>query len=419
MNLFVPVTAKGEEINLIQFWFFKFSWLWPLASNSPKYDLVLVNLLALLGLSCFVGTVYAEFLFMNDHEGDLAKIAECLCTTFIGTQFIIRILHLMFRRHQMRDVLKKFYGSIYVPKSENEQLHIACEKSLRLVYFMSFTFFVTLSLMFTAVGLLVIGDPHSRTKPYLYKMRFAYDSQDPWNYAFTTLYTGWVGFASVTLIAAQDCFIGTTLTYCAARYDLLQNDLDTLYERSIRSFEYPSKPLQDFHKVFRRKLGIIIQKQQDLDRFMPDLQSFVSVTLFVLISFGVFLLCVLAFQLAKNDLSIETLKYFFWLVSQCLEFVVVGSFGQRCTDAAAKMANSYYMCNWESLLDFGDVKANAELIRDISFAIYRSQKSVHLNGMKFVILSLSSIGSAMSSSVSYFMFLNTMEDISSKRNGNK
>ncbi|XP_055918659.1 odorant receptor 13a-like [Eupeodes corollae] len=268
MNLFVPVTAKGEEIKSFQFWFFKFSWVWPLASNSPKYQLVLVNSLALLFLSCFLGTVYAEFLFITDHEGDVAMIAECLCTTFIGTQFIIRILYLIFHRNQMKDVLQKFYKNIYVHKSEDEKRHDACEKSLRLVYFMSFSFFVTLTIMYTGVAVLVIRDPYSRSKPYLYKMRFAYDSQEPLNYAFTTLYTGWVGFASVTLIAAQDCFIGTTLTYCAVRYDMLRDDLDTLFERSIRSLTHGSISGRDnnLHKIFQQKLKVIIQKHQTLDK---------------------------------------------------------------------------------------------------------------------------------------------------------
>nr|AOE48092.1 putative odorant receptor OR26 [Scaeva pyrastri] len=423
MKFFIPITAKGEQLKSALFWLFKLSWVWPMDPDSSGYWTLVVNCLALLFLSCFFGTVYAEFLFITEHEGDIAKIAECLCTTFVGTQLIIRILHLIVRRNQMRDVLQKFYREIYLHNTEDEKRHNDCESNLRLVYFMSITFFLTLFFMYLSVAIVVARDPTSRSKPYLYQMQFSYDSQLPWNYAFTTLYTGWVGISTVTIISAEDCLIGITLRYCEMRYTMLHEDLEKLYETSLKSLVTKKPTLyhqtNDLYKIFNQKLKVIIGKQQGIDRFFEDLKSFLSIPIFFVVTFGVFLLCTVAFQLQKNDLSVETLKYFFWLVSQCLEFLVIGFFGQRCTDAAAKMADSYYMCNWESLLIHNDSKTNAKLIRDITFAIYRSQKSVHLNGMNFMILSLDSIGSAMSSSVSYFMFLNTMEDISNKKNANK
>ncbi|XP_055914861.1 odorant receptor 74a-like isoform X2 [Eupeodes corollae] len=287
---------------------------------------------------------------------------------------------------------------------------------------MSSTFFLTTFSQFLSLGIAIARDPTSTSKPYLVNMQFPYNAQEPWKYALTIMYTGWAAFSVVSITSAEDCLIGSTLSNCTIRYKMLHDDLSKLYENSLKTLQ--SKPKSKFyrnnqlHEIFHQKLCTIIMKQQILDRFLQDLRSFLSLPIFVVVLFGIFLLCTVAFQLQKNGISVDTLEYFFWLLAQCLEFFVIGKFGQSCTDASAAMANAYYSCNWESLLSHGNAVDNVKLIKNISFLVFRAQKSVHLDGMNFMILSLDSIGSAMSSSVSYFMFLSTMEDISNVKNEN-
>ncbi|XP_055844696.1 odorant receptor 13a-like [Episyrphus balteatus] len=422
MRFFKPTTAKGESINSLIFWLFKFNWVWPLDYESHWFNLFIVNCLALIFLSCCFVTIYAEYLYINANQGDINKVAQCLCGFIFGILVIIKILHLVFQREQMRRILNTFYTEIYIHKSENETLNKECKRSLRLVYFMSSTFFLTTFSQFLSLGIAIATDPTSNSKPYLVNMQFPYDAQEPWKYAFTIMYTGWAAFSVVSITSAEDCLIGTTLSNCTVRYKMLNEDLSNLYENTLKSPRIQNKSKletnqnNELHKIFHNKLSAIIRKQQVLDSFLQDLQSFLSLPIFVVVLFGIFLLCTVAFQLQKNGISVDTLEYFFWLLAQCLEFFVIGTFGQRSTDAAAEMSNSYYMCNWESLLAYGDVMDNVKLIRNISFLVFRAQKSVHLDGMGFMILSLDSIGNAMSSSVSYFMFLSTMENISNEEN---
>ncbi|XP_055844697.1 uncharacterized protein LOC129911066 [Episyrphus balteatus] len=412
MKFFIPTTSRGERINSIMFWLLKFNWVWPLAEDSPEYQNIIVNCLVWILLSGFFAVFYAEYLFIKVNQKDISQVAEGLCALIIGTQGIVRVFHLILRRNQMRDVLQKFYKKIYVEKTENEKLHTSCENSLRLVYFMTWSFLLTLFFIYLSAAIKVARDPRSNEKPYLVKMEFFYDAQEPWKYAFTVIYTGYVGFCTACIISAEDFIVGSTLTHCAARYQMLHKDLSELYEKSLKSFKSLNQEKPDeMYNIFRANLKVIIKKQQNLDKFLQEIQSFLSLPIFSLVLFGVFLMCTVAFALQRNGLSLETFRYFFWLVSICLQFLMIGSFGQRCTDAAAQMSESYYMCNWELILFYGNTQANVRLIKDISFAIYRSQKSVHLNGMNFMVLSSKSIGSAMSSSVSYFMFLNEMDKI--------
>ncbi|XP_055911519.1 uncharacterized protein LOC129945687 isoform X2 [Eupeodes corollae] len=378
MKFFIPTTARGDKIESIMFWLLKFNCVWPLAKYCPEYQNFIVNCLVWILLSGFFATFYAEYLFIKVNQKDISQVAEGLCALIIGTQGIVRVLHLIFRRNKMRDILQKFYKQIYI---DNAAIKVA-------------------------------RDPKSNSKPYLVKMEFFYNAQEPWKYAFTVIYTGYVGFCTACIISAEDFIVGTTLTHCAARYSILHEDLAQLYEKSLITFTSLNQQKADeIYDAFRANLKVIIKKQQNLDKFFQELQSFLSLPIFSLVLFGVFLMCTVAFALQRNGLSLETFRYFFWLVSICLQFLMIGSFGQRCTDAAAQMSESYYMCKWEFLLFYGDTKANIRLIKDISFGIYRSQKSLHLNGMNFIDLSSKSIGSAMSSSVSYFMFLNEMDKI--------
>lgn len=66
---------------------------------------------------------------------------------------------------------------------------------------------------------------------------------------------------------------------------------------------------------------------------------------------------------------------------------MLGSFGQKYTDAAEKLGDMYYMCNWEQMLVTESVEHIREIITLLKIAIFRCQRPVHINGMGLVVLS--------------------------------
>lgn len=66
---------------------------------------------------------------------------------------------------------------------------------------------------------------------------------------------------------------------------------------------------------------------------------------------------------------------------------MLGNFGQKYTNAAEKLCEMYYLCDWDKALDAGSPKENAEIMTLLQIAIYRCQKPVHIIGCKLLVLS--------------------------------
>lgn len=132
---------------------------------------------------------------------------------------------------------------------------------------MTWSFLLTLFFIYLSAAIKVARDPKSNSKPYLVKMEFFYNAQEPWKYAFTVIYTGYVGFCTACIISAEDFIVGTTLTHCAARYSILHEDLAQLYEKSLITFTSLNQQKADeIYDAFRANLKVIIKKQQNLDK---------------------------------------------------------------------------------------------------------------------------------------------------------
>lgn len=132
-------------------------------------------------------------------------------------------------------------------------------------------------------------------KPYVYRMEFPYDAQEPTKYLLTQIFSGWVGFSCVTMMTAEDGIMAGALIYAEERYLKLHQDLQDLLETSQLMRKKSSKKLST---IFKEHLIGIIKRQQIIDEFNILAENFLSFKAFMSISFATISLCSIAFQLA-------------------------------------------------------------------------------------------------------------------------
>ncbi|XP_020717798.1 uncharacterized protein LOC110119025 [Ceratitis capitata] len=415
MDFFVPLQHDNSPIILpIQVAGYKFNFLWPLKEDANVFMRLISSLCLGVSILCYIGTILGEVTFVAENFSDIPAVADCLSTSFMGIQYIIRIFVLLSRQRPMRKLLTNFYRDIYFTSADDGALYKEINTIIRFVNIFTRFYYTPMVLILglytydvASVGLAYPD------KPFIYRMSFRwYDAQAPLPFIITAIYSGWLTISTVTIWTAEDYTLCMVLCHASFRYKKLRLDLQELFEASradLRCGEARRKN-EDLHTAFRRRLCDIFQRQQDLNGFVAEAKAHFTHQIFYTLSFGVLLLCVVSFQFQSTQMTVEWSKYIAWLISQTSQFLLIGYFGQMLMDETTDLQNSFYFCHWEDLLSLGDIRSNKLLLRDLEFAIMNAQKPIVFDGMKIFPLTYSTVSSALRSAVSYFMFLNTMNN---------
>ncbi|XP_017482676.1 PREDICTED: odorant receptor 74a-like [Rhagoletis zephyria] len=410
MDYFVPLQFDGRGISLpVQMIGYKCNFLWPLKENANLLSRV-VNYIGLsVNILFYFGTILGELSFIYENMGNIPAIADCLSTALMGGQYIIRIFVLTTRNRSMRTLLKKFYRNIYFTNADDLALYRQLKAIVRYANIFTQFYYAPMLLLIAQYAYDVISvGLASPDKPFIYRMSFRwYDAQVPLPFIITAIYTGWLTISTVTIWAAEDYTLCLVLCHASFRYKELRLELQRLLETARAEAHFRN---EDMHTAFRRHLYDVFRRQQRLNSFIAEAKAHFTHQIFYIMSFGVLLLCVVSFQFQRTEMGIGWSKYIAWLISQTSQFLLIGYFGQMLMNETTELKNSFYSCRWEDLLPLGDQKSNKILLRDIKFAIMNAQKPIVLEGMKIFPLTYATVGTALRSAVSYFMFLNTMNN---------
>ncbi|XP_054731011.1 odorant receptor 35a-like [Anastrepha obliqua] len=417
MVYFVPLQSDGRRISLpLQIRCYKLNFLWPFKENANLLSRVLNDVALFVSVLCYFGTIVGEFTFVSEHLDNLSAIADCLSTSFVGVQYIIRIFVLYRRQRPMKKLLEKFYRNIYFTSADEATLYRQIGIIMRYANILTRFYYITIVLFLGlyAYDVACIGLA-SPDKPFIYRMSFRwYDAQAPLPFIITAIYTGWLTISCVTIWAAEDYTMCLVLCHASFRYKELRLYLRRLLETAraeVSCEEARSMSRnENLHQVFRRRFYDIFRRQQHLNGFIAEAKAHFTHQIFYTMSFGVLLLCVVSFQFQRTEMGIEWSKYIAWIISQTAQFLLIGYFGQMLMDETIGLQNCFYSCRWEDLLPLGDQHSNKFLLYDIKFAIMNSQKPIVLDGMKFFPLTYSTVGLGLRTAISYFMFLNTMSN---------
>nr|AKI29034.1 odorant receptor 35a [Bactrocera dorsalis] len=413
MDYFVPLQFGNRPIKLpIQVAGYKFNFLWPLKEDAGILSRLVNNICLSVSVLCYIGTIVGEFTFIGENIADIAAVAECLCTSFMGVQYIIRIFVLLSRQRALRKLLRNFYRDIYFTPADDAGLYKEINSIMRFMNIFTQFYYVPMMLILVlyvydvaSVGLA------SPDKPFIYRMSFRwYDAQVPLQFIITAIYSGWLTISCVTIWTAEDYTLCLVLCHASFRYKKLRLDLQQLLEMARADLKCGETPCtnQNLHIAFRRRLREIFRRQQRLNGFVAEVKAHFTHQIFYIMSFGVLLLCVVSFQFQSGPITVASSKYISWLISQTAQFLLIGYFGQMLMDETTELRNSFYCCRWEDLLVLGDPHSNKLLLGDVQFVIMNSQEPIVFDGMKFFPLTYSTVSAALRSAVSYFMFLNTM-----------
>ncbi|XP_037931618.1 odorant receptor 74a-like [Teleopsis dalmanni] len=413
MGYFVPMLKNNKHLAYpLQFNGYKYNFIWPLSENSPWWQRCLKGILILISLCFYVLTIAGEYTFVLENGNNIPDLADCLSTTFMGTQYIFRISVWVKRQNEMRALYRRFYKQIYFIDTEDADFNKEIKNYTRFVDFFTKLYYVPMMLLYMMFGYeFYTQGMASRDKPHIYRMSIHwYDAQAPLPYIFTAVYSGWLCWSCVGVWAADDFSLCVMLCHASYRYKALQKNLGNLLKEVREEAAKCLQPADQLHTIFRRKLYQVLSREQKLKSFIDEAKQHFTYAIFCCLFFGVLLQCVVLFQLQSSTFGVGWLKYIAWLISQVSELIMIGHFGQMLMDEASAMQNSYYMCQWEKLLPYGNQLMNKSLMLDIRSAIQNAETPVVFDGLRMFALSHSTVGTALRSAMSYFMFLNTMND---------
>lgn len=95
----------------------KFNGAWPLKEDTPHgiIDIMYLTwayaLITLIALTCYVQALY---LFAS--WGDVLLFTECGCTVFMGIHNLLRLMHLSYKRKELKHLIETFAKDIWMSK---------------------------------------------------------------------------------------------------------------------------------------------------------------------------------------------------------------------------------------------------------------------------------------------------------------
>ncbi|KAL5273746.1 Or13a family protein [Megaselia abdita] len=337
--------------------------------------------------------------FLMENFEDIRKFSACFCNVNAKINGLIRFLYLLLNSNKIKKVFDMFYTSIYIHENEHSDLNKISERKIRMLFSMCNKFFIPMGLYALPPIIALIIDPFSQTKPFVYPSVFPYDAQSVGRFLFVNLSFTFIGIFTVTLWNAEDVFISIIMSYTQARYQMLYEELDGLcnFEGNI--------------KIYRSKLKLIMKNQQILQRCKDLSQDLFSFSMFIAMAYATLHFCMISFVLTKIGFEADSVKYLSWMLVQILEIFLLCYFCQMASDAADGIKDRFYFCGWENLLYSGaDKKDILDIVRKIQYGIARSSRPTVYKTWYYWDLSLQGFKVVLSTSLSYFMFLNTLDN---------
>ncbi|KAM8717885.1 hypothetical protein ACLKA7_004563 [Drosophila subpalustris] len=382
MVRYVPLLANGQRVKLS--WPLKLFRLnhifWPLdKSTSTKWRYFDYSL-ALMGWIILLLHNDAQLRYLRS-QTDVNDFMSGMPTYLIIVESQIRSLHILWHREQLREVLEKFFSSIYVDPNKEPKIFLQIELKLRLNRFVSGLYLAAVSgYVLLPIVMLVKG-----SKDLLLPMILPFNVEPLHIFVPLTLSSVWVALQTDSMSFGETALLCELMGHLKARHQLIQRDLDESIEQILRARQRPQMAQQ-----MREVLVQSILRNLELNQFSEQLEEHFTVQVFTMFGFSAILLCALGFMTYASPS--DTYMYPIWFGAKTVEFISIGQFGTDLAYMTNNLSTMYYQSQWEQSLYYStNSLENLRLMKVVLLAIELNYKPFYLTGLTYFRVSLQAV----------------------------
>lgn len=289
MVRYIPLLADGQRVKLS--WplqLFRLNHIfWPLDESTTYLWRLFDYLLAIVGFVLLFMHNDAELRYLWHNANNLDLLLAGVPTYLILVEGQLRGAHVLLRRRQFRDVLQKFYATIYVDPRSDLQIYRNIQRKVLLNRFVSALYLATVMGYVLAPLLMLI----KQTKDFLFSMIPPFNTEPLYIFVPFILSSVWVALHIVTMVFGETALLCELMAHLNGRYQLLQQELDTTMDRILRARNKPLMAQQMQHLLVHT-----LRQNVELRRFGAQLEEHFTVRIFIMFAFSALLLCALAFK---------------------------------------------------------------------------------------------------------------------------
>ncbi|KAH8358586.1 hypothetical protein KR093_001110, partial [Drosophila rubida] len=372
--------------------------LWPREDNITDRDRYINQFIIVFAIlmNCFQAEVDAHYLLNN--LKDIDDFSAGLPTALLQTEVIIRYMDAITHRVDLKNLLKRFYNSIYVPQELDQRNFSRISRQLIGPRLITIFYVATMLNYFQEFVMNVIAG----RREMVYKQVYFFDNTKMPMYIILIAINFWVGLLIITMLFGDLNMLGELLMHLNACYLKLDNDLRSATARLLESDE-----TTNIAADYQRELIKVLKRNKDLNDFAAHLQNLFSFRLFISFAASALILCVLLFISYKNPA--ENMVFIFWFISKFIEQFSFGYFGSVIFETTNQLDRMYYCGEWEQIVHRSEnVRENIKLMKLIVLSIELNSTPFSLNGLKYFRVTLTSVVKIIQGAFSYFTFLTSM-----------
>lgn len=115
MVFYQPTSKFGNVKATLAVTCLKVNAVWPTSDNVSWLAFGIYRMIVLALMLSYLLTIVGQFQYIAMNNTDIRKIAACLCTASVGTQYIFRVFYNVWRTDALKRFLVMFYDNIYIP----------------------------------------------------------------------------------------------------------------------------------------------------------------------------------------------------------------------------------------------------------------------------------------------------------------
>ncbi|KAH8358706.1 hypothetical protein KR093_001844, partial [Drosophila rubida] len=372
--------------------------MWPRKDNLTARERYIDKFLILLAILIHIFQATGDALYLLNNVKDVEEFSVGIPTALLQVEGIVRYLESLQYRDELKQLLKRFYRSIYVPQESDQRVfsqisrHLIGPRVITVLY-------VATILNYTQefVVNIIAG-----RRELVYKQDYFFDVTRMPTYIIVIAINFWIGILIVSMLFGDLNLLAELLMHLNACYRQLSNDL-----RSAASHLLESEDTTKIAADYRRELIKVLKRNMDLNDFAANLDKLFTFRLFVSFAIAAILLCVLLFISYKTPT--DHMVFIFWFISKFIEQLTFGYLGSVIYETTNKLDVMYYCGGWEQIVHRSDdVQENIKLMKLVILSIELNSTPFSLTGLKYFSVTLTSAVKIIQGAFSYFTFLTSM-----------
>ncbi|XP_064535402.1 odorant receptor 35a [Drosophila montana] len=400
MVRYVPRMADGQRVKL--------SWplalyrlnhiFWPIDASTSSNWRRLDFAIALLGCLIFMLHNDAELRYLRFHRSNLDTLLTGMPTYVILVEAQLRALDILWHRNQLRQLLQRYFSSIYVDRDAEPQLFRQIELKLIPNRVVASLYLIAVSgYAIAPIAMLITG-----RKDYVFPMIPSFDAQPLYLFVPLVLSSVWVALSIDTMEFGETTLLCELVAHLKGRYELLQRDMESSIERILAAQQRPHMAQQ-----LRELLVQTLHRNVALNRFGEQLEEHFSVRIFIMFACSAILLCTLGFKTYVSPTG--TYIYPMWFGAKTVELLSLGQLGSELAYMTDSLSTMYYQSSWEQVLYYStNPHENLRLLKVVVIAIEMNSKPYYMMGLKYFRVSLQAVLKILQGAFSYFTFLTSI-----------